>query len=448
MAQLLVPCEHLASDIHAMAESVEHNSEQCKFLSKRAGEIVTSFSMLLSQPGQHRAEMKSCLQSLESCLGSARELVFSNTAAAGASSSSNCDKKFEEIHRRLDRPLKALVVKLMDESTRQLIVNLIAPEVEAEEQPPAEQPEWFLNYDDLEFERVGQNHRRLPVRGCISDAMFKATLQGVQVIVKEFESEQLLVPAYQKQFSTEIHVLFSLKHKNIVAMLGAAEKRGEFDSPPFIVLEYFTTTLYGALFSDAPVPELQDLDTAVRIAGEVASALDYLHLSSPRIVHHDVSLVNVMLTPGALQAKLIGFGNASTIATKAATRDVVDAAGDERGTLWYKAPEKLRADDLRACVSHKVDVYAFGMLLCQLVSKKLFYDVMDVYQITGFILSGEPLPALPAVPTWLHQLVSSCHATDAKNRPEMSDVLSCLRACGSGDYLAFTDYVATNDNEV
>ena len=64
------------------------------------------------------------------------------------------------------------------------------------------------------------------------------------------------------------------------------------------------------------MPPYPARSSALRIAGEISSALEYLHSQTPR--HHDLKPDNVMLTV-ALQANLIDFDLASTVATINAT---------------------------------------------------------------------------------------------------------------------------------
>lgn len=207
-----------------------------------------------------------------------------------------------------------------------------------------EKPPWLLNYDDLDFVKVGaRKDRRARLGKGAFGEVYAASLGAIKVAVKEFDFEFLKAPTHQQQFLREVRLLHGLEHAHVVRVLGAC---AEFDSdpetaaPPFIVFEFLPTTLSSMLFlasSDA-----LDHSETVRVAMELAAALDYLHRQTPSIVHRDVKPEKVMLT-ATRQAKLIGFGFTSTVATMMSFRPGASQASDThglKGTLGYMPPEK------------------------------------------------------------------------------------------------------------
>ena len=71
-----------------------------------------------------------------------------------------------------------------------------------------------------------------------------------------------------------------------------------------------------------------------------------------------------MMLTNTLQAKLIDFGLSST-ATTLATSSQRARFAHGHGTIGYMAPEKLTGDASKCAspLSHKVDVYAYGVVL-------------------------------------------------------------------------------------
>ena len=98
--------------------------------------------------------------------------------------------------------------------------------------------------------------------------------------------------------------------------------------------------------------------------------------------------------------------------------------------MGYLAPEKLSSFPAHLLMSHKVDVYAFGVVLWQLVSKQLkpFDTDVDPWQ---FIMSSAPLPASDAVTPAQLELVNACREYHPEQRPDMAVVSECLQVLRS-----------------
>ena len=291
------------------------------------------------------------------------------------------------------------------------------PVMHAMSQGPSTSPGGYLNYEEhmLDFVKAGlKKDRRLRLgRGSFGE-VYEATFKDKRVAVKEFDYEFLKVPAHQKVFVHEVRILHGLQHANIVEMMGASTDYAaeEYGAPPFIVFEFLPTTLFAAIHVDHVI---KPKESSVRIACEIASALDYLHSQTPHIVHHDLKPENVMLTD-TLQSKLIDFGLSSTAATRVATSRA--RPGHGQGTIGYMPPEKLAQPDevsLSSRTSHKVDVYAFGVVLLEILSQQLPYlGFTDEKQIIEFVKSGDAMRVTDGINPPLLELIRSTPADRGK----------------------------------
>ncbi|EOA26013.1 hypothetical protein CARUB_v10019417mg [Capsella rubella] len=153
-----------------------------------------------------------------------------------------------------------------------------------------------------------------------------------------------------KQFVAEVVSMKSLKHRNLVPLLGYCRRKGEL----LLVSEYMPNgSLDQRLFDDqSPVLSWSQRLVIVR---DIASALFYLHTEAEQVVlHRDIKASNVMLD-AELNGRLGDFGMARfhDHGSHAATTAAV-------GTVGYMAPELISMG-----ASTVTDVYAFGVFMLE-----------------------------------------------------------------------------------
>lgn len=104
----------------------------------------------------------------------------------------------------------------------------------------------------------------------------------------------------------------------------------------------------------------------VRIAWEVASALAFLHNTKPKpIIHRDLKPANILLDHN-LVSKIGDVGLSTMVQSDSSSAMTTFKDTSPVGTLCYIDPEYQRT----GLVSTKSDVYAFGMVILQLLSAK------------------------------------------------------------------------------
>ncbi|KAJ0228664.1 Protein kinase domain-containing protein, partial [Hirschfeldia incana] len=160
-----------------------------------------------------------------------------------------------------------------------------------------------------------------------------------------------------KEFILEIEVITSVHHKNIVSLFGFCFENNNlmlvYDYVPRGSLE---ENLHGNRKDATSFGWLERYKVAVG----VAEALDYLHNThDPEVIHRDVKSSNILLADD-FEPQLSDFGFAS-LASSAAQHV---SCGGIAGTFGYLAPEYF----MHGKVTDKIDVYAFGVVLLELIS--------------------------------------------------------------------------------
>ncbi len=175
---------------------------------------------------------------------------------------------------------------------------------------------------------------------------FKAVRAGVR---RDLREERLL---------REAEAAAQLSHPNIVTLHDV----GQDEHGPYLVLELLDgRTLADRLSQGAlPVPE------ALRIAVEVAKGLAHAH--SHGVVHRDLKPENVFLCQDG-QVKVLDFGLAHAFGQR--------LAGG--GTSGYMAPEQVEG----APEDERTDVFAFGVILFQMLAAKLPFPDAKALRTSG-----------------------------------------------------------------
>ncbi|KAM5564367.1 protein kinase STUNTED [Rosa sericea] len=192
---------------------------------------------------------------------------------------------------------------------------------------------------------IGRGGSSQVYKGCLPDAK--------ELAVKILKpSEDVL-----KEFVLEIEIITTLNHKNIISLLGFCFE----DNNLLLVYDFLSRgSLEENLHGSKKDPNAFGWNERYKVAVGVAEALDYLHSGSAQpVIHRDVKSSNILLSDD-FEPQLSDFGLAKWAPTSSSHITCTDVAG----TFGYLAPEYF----MYGKVNEKIDVYAFGVVLLELLS--------------------------------------------------------------------------------
>ena len=179
-----------------------------------------------------------------------------------------------------------------------------------------------------------------------------------------------------ERFLQEIKVTANLQHPHILPL----HDSGEVDGTVFYVMPY----VEGESLRDRLTREKQlPVDDAVRIAVEVAGALEYAH--QHQVIHRDIKPENILLHGG--HALVADFGIALAAARTGGAR--LTETGLSLGTPYYMSPEQAGGDrDLDA----RADVYALGCVLYEMLVGEPPFTAPTVQAMIARVMTERPTP--------------------------------------------------------
>ncbi|PPR88688.1 hypothetical protein GOBAR_AA31998 [Gossypium barbadense] len=216
-----------------------------------------------------------------------------------------------------------------------------------------------FSYHELRQATDGFNDSRLLGNGRYG-SVFQGTLpDGTIIAVNVFKLE---LEGALKSFDVECDVLRNTRYRNLVKVISSCSNDLNFKA---LVLEFMPNgSLDKWLYSNN---QYLDILQRLNVMIDVASALEYLHHGNATpVVHCDLKPNNVLLDEDMV-AQLSDFG-----IVKLLCEDVSVIQTMTMATFGYMAPEY----GIEGIVSTKGDMYSFGILLMETITRKNPTDEM------------------------------------------------------------------------
>ena len=230
------------------------------------------------------------------------------------------------------------------------------------------------------------------------------------VAVKRFHVRQLQAEQVDS-FCSEASLMCQLTHPNVVGFIGAITE----PSNLAIITEFCSRGSVADILVDDSVQ--LTFAQRVRIALDAARGMHYLHTSNPVILHRDLKSDNLLVTD-AFVIKVGDFGLTRFLSEGKQMTQV--------GTPMWMAPEIIQGRQY----TQKADVYAFGIILWEVLTRLEPYEDKEPMQIVLEVVNQQLRPHLP---TELHAspmvpLMTECWAQDPGVRPTFQQCVVRLEA--------------------
>ena len=171
-----------------------------------------------------------------------------------------------------------------------------------------------------------------------------------------------------EEFINEVASISRTSHVNIVSLMGFCFE----GSKRALIYEFMPNgSLEKFIYNKSPSKVARQLEweTLYNIAIGIARGLEYLHRGcSTRILHFDIKPHNILLDEN-FNPKISDFGLAKICPREESIISMLGA----RGTVGYIAPEVFCRNIGE--VSHKSDVYSYGMMVFEMVGGKKNIDI-------------------------------------------------------------------------
>lgn len=221
-------------------------------------------------------------------------------------------------------------------------------------------------------------------------------------------------PVTLQRFEMESELLARLQHPGIAQVYDSGHQTQDDILLPYFAMEYVPGSIS---ITDYAVEEKLSRDGKLELFLRVCEAVQYGH--GRGVIHRDLKPSNILITSSG-RPKVIDFG----VAFLAGSDEVdtsITAEGRFVGTLQWSSPEQCGDDPHDVDV--RTDVYSLGMLMFQLMTGELPYDLKGIPLYRAPLVIRETKPKSPrsidtSTPIEIEQILMKSLSKDRESRYE------------------------------
>ncbi len=268
--------------------------------------------------------------------------------------------------------------------------------------PPADS---FAGYQLIrEIHRGGQ--------GVVYQAIQGATRR--KVAIKVMKEGPFASTADRARFEREVHILGQLQHPNIVTIHDTGIAAGHH----FFVMDYISGQPLDVYMASG----LRSVDETLRLFATICDAVNAAHLRG--VIHRDLKPGNIRIDPNG-EPHILDFGLAK-LAVGASDASMMTTTGAFVGSPPWASPEQ--AEGILAKIDTRTDVYSLGVILYQMLTGKLPYDVTgnirDVLDRIQNVAPNRPGAVRKGINDEVDTIVLKCLAKERERRYQTAGELA------------------------
>lgn len=241
------------------------------------------------------------------------------------------------------------------------------------------------------------------------------------VAIKILRPQLAIDPVARTRFEREARAAATLDHPGVIKIFDFGEHNGLLYLTMERIVGMTLRQLLRATSDTLPI------ERAISITTQIADVLTATHAIS--LVHRDLKPENIFLVPSDLgqdRVVVADFGLAIFSADRLGER--LTRTGEVMGTPAYLSPEQTRGKAL----GPKVDVYALGCILYEMITGTVPFDGPDVQLVMqqAFAIPDSPRERRPnlLIPQTLDSLVMAMLTKSPDHRPDAIAVRQMLLA--------------------
>ena len=245
-------------------------------------------------------------------------------------------------------------------------------------------------------------------------------------------------------FEREIQIISELNFPSILKFVGYSPINFKNKLKPVVITELVTNGTLGSIIDlerkSCANHNWDDTKKLINIYG-IAAGMKYLHQLN--IAHRDLKPENILMDE-FIFPKIADFGLSKHI-TNNNDEDNSIAGSDLKGTYAYCAPEILKYNNYTLFG----DVYAFGIIVYEIMTDEELYKGLDLYQLFKLINECYRPEFKYPIADCYRDLIERCWSEDYKSRPSFEEIVELLETdknfitenVDEEEYLDYVSYI-------